>query len=236
MSDRQYRYDPKGCQSLLGYGRAVHARSGGVCEYCGLGKERVDFSVWRQLSVDHVVPVKLFSGRGRTLRSVFPKLPNVELRKLAKEINRINLVTACNFCNSMTSRMDFAINEILSSDSCDEATSVDAEPVQDMLGRLEQRVAQVLPMKRNRVRQRLAELRKTFDEEVRPELEAVRNRPEVKVEVLDEIDKFQKQLVFSSVLFSGEQRTTHKYPEARHFWILLNSSSLVRSPNYAPVG
>ena len=129
MDDPQCRYDPKGCQSLLGYGRAAHARSGGICVYCDLGKERIDFGVWRQLSVDHVVPARLFPGGGRTLQSVFPNLPKSELRKLVERVNGINLVTACNFCNSMTSRMnDISADGILSSEGYGDVTSVDAEP------------------------------------------------------------------------------------------------------------
>ncbi len=93
MANPDCQYDPKSCQSLLGYGRAAHARSGGRCKYCDFGKERIDFNMWRQLSIDHVVPARLFPGEGRTLQSIFPRLPKPELDKLTDEINRINLST-----------------------------------------------------------------------------------------------------------------------------------------------
>lgn len=195
MASPDCRYDPRSCQSLLGYGRAAHARSGGICHYCGFGKERVEFYAWRQLSIDHVVPARLFPGKGKTLQSVFPNLPELELRKLADEINKINLVTACNFCNSMTSRMnDISAEGILSPEGYSNVTSVDAEPVQVMLRRLRERVDQVLPMKRHRVEQCLRELRKTFDAEVKPELQNARNRP-VKRGVLAAIDQLKGQLL-----------------------------------------
>ena len=137
MNDPQCHYDPRSCQSLLGYGRATHAKSGGICVYCGLGRDRVDFDVWRQLSVDHVIPARLFPDEGRTLPSVFPSLSKADLRKLGEKINGINLVTACNFCNSMTSRMkDISVDGILSPEGYEDVASINDESVDAMLHRL----------------------------------------------------------------------------------------------------
>ena len=46
-------YDKSALQSLLGYGRAPHLRSGGVCQLCGCGAGTdIDFDLWRQFTVD----------------------------------------------------------------------------------------------------------------------------------------------------------------------------------------
>ncbi|MHB9036374.1 MAG: hypothetical protein ACYC64_06880 [Armatimonadota bacterium] len=196
MNNPQCRYDPRSCQSLLGYGRAAHARSSGACIYCGLGKNKIDFDTWRQLSVDHIVPAMLFPGEGKTLRLLFPNLQKTELRALAEKINGINLVTACNFCNSMTSRMkDLSADGILSPEGYENVTSLNAESVQSMLYRLQQRVDELLPTKKDYVKSRLAELRKTFEKEIKPELQNARDRREAKNGVLDIIDVFRERLL-----------------------------------------
>ncbi len=49
-------YDPRSLESLLGYGRAAHVRSGGICQLCGCGKERgIDFDLWRQFTIEHLI-------------------------------------------------------------------------------------------------------------------------------------------------------------------------------------
>ncbi len=78
--------------ALGDYGHPVFQRDGFVCVYCGFDGN--GFHQWRQLSVDHLRP----ADAGGTDSSD-------------------NLVTACNFCNSATSRMKFSpdqsANEIL---------------------------------------------------------------------------------------------------------------------------
>ena len=59
-------------QSLLGYGKKVHLRSGGVCLYCGFGvswqvEPEFKFDTCRQLTVEHIVPGQ--DGKlGRTIK------------------------------------------------------------------------------------------------------------------------------------------------------------------------
>ena len=49
-------YDYRNCQSLFGYALNVHKRSGCVCQFCGCSAgEQVDFDVWRQMSVEHII-------------------------------------------------------------------------------------------------------------------------------------------------------------------------------------
>ena len=68
--------------ALGDYGHQVFQRDGFTCVYCGFDGN--GFAQWRQLSVDHLRP----ASDGGTDTSD-------------------NLVTACNFCNSSTSRMKF---------------------------------------------------------------------------------------------------------------------------------
>lgn len=49
------KYDHRNCKSLFGYAAAVHIRSGGICELCGAGGGALDFDLWRQYTVEHVI-------------------------------------------------------------------------------------------------------------------------------------------------------------------------------------
>ncbi len=68
--------------SLRGYGHEVHLRSNFTCAYCGYDGR--PFPNWLQLTVDHIVPISC----GGTDAAE-------------------NKVTACQACNSITSRMVF---------------------------------------------------------------------------------------------------------------------------------
>ena len=102
--------------ALGDYGHPVFKRDGFVCVYCGFDGN--GFHQWRQLSVDHLRP----AGDGGT-------------------DSRDNLVTACHFCNSATSRMKF------SPDQTDD---------------------EILALKRERVRVRLKEFHQFWWNEVAP--------------------------------------------------------------------
>ena len=67
-------------ESLRGYGHKIHVENKFTCKYCGYRVD--DVNSWRQLVIDHVKP-KSIGGNNK---------PN-------------NLITVCNNCNSMTSRM-----------------------------------------------------------------------------------------------------------------------------------
>jgi hypothetical protein len=93
---------------LFGYGRRVHAASGGICQLCGYGGGgRADPDLWRQLTVEH-----LFGGSQgghldrirAALRQRLPQLTTAEVKELADRVEIKNMVTACHFCNSLTSR------------------------------------------------------------------------------------------------------------------------------------
>src|SRR5205807_243716 len=48
-------YDYRNCQSLFGYAAKVHERSGGVCQLCSAGAAGLDFDLWRQMTVEHLI-------------------------------------------------------------------------------------------------------------------------------------------------------------------------------------
>ena len=111
-------WDPNSCQSLLGYAAPVHERSGGICAYCDYGKGgKVQFDMWRQLSVEHVIPSPVIwrDAVKDKLARVFgwskddwPKKHQPQKGHrgydFQKAIEEACCVTACHFCNSMTNR------------------------------------------------------------------------------------------------------------------------------------
>lgn len=100
-------YDHRNCQSLFGYAAAVHERSGAICQLCGAGADRLDFDLWRQLTVEHLIGESqggYLAQIRRSLRVRLPDLPQARLEELARAIDAANTITACSFCNSTTSR------------------------------------------------------------------------------------------------------------------------------------
>jgi len=68
--------------SLRGYGHETHVKHNFTCQYCGYDGR--SFPNWLQLAIDHIVPL----SQGGTDE------PD-------------NKITACQACNSITSRMTF---------------------------------------------------------------------------------------------------------------------------------
>lgn len=109
-------------QSLMGYGRRIHAASGGICQYCDFGDDTLDVRHWLQLSVEHVIPAAWLDWRKiePQLRDLFgDTVPDSEWPKKYRRhgstcrgvalIDAIYLkacVTTCHFCNSATSWWD----------------------------------------------------------------------------------------------------------------------------------
>src|SRR3954463_2726966 len=103
----QRSYDYRDCQSLFGYAAAVHRRSGGICQLCGCGRDFLDFDLWRQLTVEHVIGESqggYLASIRKSLLTRFPELSPIDLGTLADQIDEINTITACSFCNATTSR------------------------------------------------------------------------------------------------------------------------------------
>lgn len=99
-------------QSLLGYAKETHRRSGGVCLYCGFGVPSVEdpehkFDVWRQLTVEHIVPSDNCQLREKIKHGIctaFPDLSEELARILRERVEELNTVTCCHLCNSLVSR------------------------------------------------------------------------------------------------------------------------------------
>ena len=101
------KYNYKSCQSLFGYSAEVHIRCKGKCQLCGCGGEPLDFDMWRQMTVEHLIG-KSQGGYLKQIKDVLSnKYPNYtadEIVILSKKLDALNTVTACQFCNSTTSR------------------------------------------------------------------------------------------------------------------------------------
>jgi hypothetical protein len=111
------KYNYRNCQSLFGYSAEVHIRCKGQCQLCGCGGVPIDFDIWRQMTVEHLIG-KSQGGYLKQIRELvetsFPKYSDAEKEGLSREIDAINTVTACQFCNSTTSRdtNDFSMNDL----------------------------------------------------------------------------------------------------------------------------
>ena len=168
-------YDYRNCLSLFGYAKEVHERSGGICQYCGYGSGmEVSFDLWRQLTVEHIIG-ESGGGYPRELRAtiarLFPTLTYMEQMRVLEEINKANTVTACSFCNSMTSRDALPSMEELLRQASEGGIDVEIISV-TIAGMLEV----ILDMKRQRVLEKLEAVQKAFYEQVEPRLRAVPQR------------------------------------------------------------
>jgi len=157
-------YDVGNCQSLFGYAERVHQRSHGLCQLCGFeGIPALDFHLWRQLTVEHVIGVSQGGAKRQIEEAIakrFPSLTPSDRANLANQIDEVNTVTACHFCNSSTSRnrCDRTMGEIIAQ------SKGTAEEVRAAVN-LE--IKRVLKDKQERVRWKLASVRKAFDKRVK---------------------------------------------------------------------
>ena len=167
-------YNYRNCQSLFGYALNVHKRSGGICQFCGCNAgEKVDFDLWRQLSVEHIIG-RIRGGDVKDIRIAiahrFPELSPAERERLVQRIDESNTVTACGFCNSMTSQHDKhgkKISEIL------DGAKGSPDEIVDMI-LLE--ICKMFEEKRVDVRRKIEAVRVSFDSLVQPDLIKARAR------------------------------------------------------------
>ena len=166
-------YDESGLQSLFGYGRAAHERSGGICQLCGCGAgPDIDFDLWRQFTIEHLIGEGQGGYPPRIKEAVdqhFVELSESDRRDFATRIHEANIVTACQFCNSTTSRDRalYTMEELIAQlpSEPDEAISLLAEKLQV-----------ILDAKREKVRWKLQSVYRGFNEGIRPAL--IRRRQE----------------------------------------------------------
>lgn len=165
--DERAPYDETGLQSLFGYGKAAHERSGGICQLCGCGAgSDIDFDLWRQFTIEHLIgegqggyPPRIRAAVDQQYGHLAPE----DRMDLAKRIHEANIVTACQFCNSTTSRdraaasMEQLISEL--PPDPDEALVVLARMLQP-----------ILDAKRSTVQWKLRSVYRGFKERIRPNL------------------------------------------------------------------
>jgi hypothetical protein len=164
-------YDYRNCQSLFGYAAQVHERSGGICQLCGAGGDRLDFDLWRQLTVEHLIGESqggYLKGISQALAHRFPGMDADELRTLTLRIDQANTVTACSFCNATTSRTRA---DISMSDAIAAAPHGPGDAIYDHVTK---DLASVLESKRADVTWKLAAVRAQFDKAVAPLLTRAR--------------------------------------------------------------
>ncbi len=109
-------YNYKNCQSLFGYSADVHIRCKGVCQLCGCGGDPINFDLWRQMTVEHLIGKSQGGYLKQIKQSVSDKFPHYSsenVTNLSKKLDAINTVTACQFCNSTTSRDVCIVNTII---------------------------------------------------------------------------------------------------------------------------
>jgi hypothetical protein len=167
-------YDYRNCVSLFGYAAEVHRRSGGVCQLCDAGAMALDFDLWRQMTVEHLIGESqggYLKQVRATLASRFPDLAAGEIVLLAAEIDAANTVTACSFCNSTTSRdhAQVSMTELIE--------AAPDGPRDQVLKHVSAMLDGILAGKRQAVRRKLASVRAAFDSQVVPALEESRALP-----------------------------------------------------------
>lgn len=176
-------YDAKkSLQSLLGYGKPVHKRSGGICQYCGYGIKMeastdANFDVWRQLTVEHFISKKaggyLHAPKSKSrlaveqqLRQKFPEISTEQMKCFVNQIDEANTVTACQFCNSMTSwggnRKDAKTMKML----LDECTGTPEE----VMNQIKTFLTSIFIQRRQTIEDNLKKVKDVFQKEIEAEL------------------------------------------------------------------
>lgn len=165
------RYNHKNCQSLFGYAAAVHIRSGGKCQLCGCGGSPLNFDLWRQMTVEHLIG----KSQGGYLKQIhtavemrFPNLSPVACESMSHRIDMLNTVTACSFCNSTTSRD-------VSQKSMPELLREATGSIEEVEAYIAAELQRVLERKRLDVQWKLASVKEAFQREVHTEINAGAN-------------------------------------------------------------
>ena len=156
------KYNYKNCKSLFGYSAEVHIRCKGQCQLCGCGGTPVDFNLWRQMTVEHLIG----KSQGGYLKQIsklvgvnFPLYSEAEKIVLSKKIDAINTVTACQFCNSTTSR---DINEFSMPQLFESAAGCREVLIQD----IRTACKNILHKKRQSVQWKIESVKEAFNEHV----------------------------------------------------------------------
>lgn len=151
-------YNYKNCQSLFGYSFDVHVRSGGTCQLCGCGGDNLTFDLWRQMTVEHIIG----DSQGGYLKDIrlviaerFKSLDTAERESLSRKIDMANTVTACNFCNSATSRYS-------SKKSMGDLIRASTGTPDEIFSQIDSELRSILEDKRSKVEWKLESVRKAY--------------------------------------------------------------------------
>ncbi len=154
-------YNYKNCQSLFGYSAEVHIRCKGKCQLCGCGGEPLDFDLWRQMTVEHLIGKSQGGYLKQIKLSVSNNYPNYtanEISILSKKLDALNTVTACQFCNSTTSRdvCDLSMEDLINNGVNESET----------LKAVEASCLQILETKKKKVAWKLESVKEAFAKHV----------------------------------------------------------------------
>lgn len=167
-------YDVTNCQSLFGYAQEVHERSGGTCQLCGAGAgSDISFDLWRQLTVEHLIGESQgghYDQIKTALRRRFPDMPTSAVDDLTWKIELKNMITACSFCNSMTSRAkhDVTMQSVIESAP---------DSPRGLMEAVEKEARRALARKWSEVEWKLSSVRDAFEAKVLPGLRRARTAP-----------------------------------------------------------
>lgn len=159
-------YNYRNCQSLFGYASRVHIRSGGQCQLCLCGQRPVNFDLWRQMTVEHIIGKSQGGYLHQIREAVALRFPNLSVEaqeEVAQRLDEANTVSACSFCNSTTSRN---INERSMSVVLNEAIGT----VEDVIAHARAEFQRILEAKRRDVQWKLNSVRQAFEREVASKL------------------------------------------------------------------
>ena len=171
------QYNHRQCQSLFGYAASVHKRFNGKCQLCDCGGLGIDhFDLWRQMTVEHILGE---SDKGYpaaikvSLLKRFPELSNQERNDLLIQIDELNTVTACQFCNSTTSRNN---SQRRNSKNMAQLIENTAGTINDVLEAVRQEINHVLQVKRSEATWKLEAVRLGFINEVMSDYKDIPDR------------------------------------------------------------
>ena len=158
-------YNYKNCQSLFGYSAEVHIRCKGQCQLCGCGGEPLDFDMWRQMTVEHLIG-KSQGGYLKQIKKIisnkYPYYTESEIVLLSKKIDALNTVTACQFCNSTTSRDNNSLSMEELINSCDNENQI--------IKTVKKACEMILKKKQEKVSWKLESIKNAFENNVIPKI------------------------------------------------------------------
>lgn len=145
----------------------MHIRCKGQCQLCGCGGAPLDFDLWRQMTVEHLIGRSQGGYMKQIIELVekyFSLYSSKERELLSKEIDSINTVTACQFCNSTTSR---DVSDISMSDLFIVANG----SRESLIKEVSSACGAILNKKRKSVAWKLESIREAFEGQVNSKIE-----------------------------------------------------------------